>query len=97
MNQEEATKAIKEVIRWVKTTKQTPINGIEEIDHILKLLANSSSDIHNVSERKFNIHNCINEICSSLDGHYLSPMRCGKNGSLRFKIKACIDKMICAR
>ena len=53
MNQEEATKAIKEVIIRVKTTEQTPLNGIEEIDRILKLLANSPSDIHNVSKRCF--------------------------------------------
>lgn len=35
MDIEEKIEAIKEVILWVKTNKQSPLNGVEEIEFIL--------------------------------------------------------------
>ena len=72
MNELEASKAIKEVVSWVKSGKQDPLNGIEEIEFILEQVKNCS--IPDVSTRTYSqneVNNLLEEIASKFDNRKL--------------------------
>ena len=50
-----------------------------------------------VSDRTFDIHSCINEICDVIEAKTITIRKPHKDGSMRYGIKKAIDAMLYGR
>jgi hypothetical protein len=53
--------------------------------------------LYSVSERTFDIHSCINQICDVIEEKTVTIRKPCKDGSLRYGIKKAIDAMLYVR